>query len=685
MYKLREKRLREFYTTGEVLKDVQSADPHSAIREETPKRGGTTYRELVVGELRAGDHFDIREKTAEQTTELIQTSDGSPQEIHTSLTESVTVILGSRTVVSESSTTFVDSQTTLVESHSESTGQESDILETVMLDSRTSPERILRESPSPSRSSSRRSSKSSPTREASSRKSSVSSEIKLATSPTREVPSRKSSATKMSSPTREVSSRKSSTTETHITTSSQREVSSRRSSETKLASPSREVSSRLSNCSDSRKSVSPAREVSSRKSSVSENRVSPIRDTASVRKSSTSSSETKMVVSPTKDSADELQYSTFTSVTLVKQHDGGRVTSPNRRKLSSAGSKARRAGTPSASPPRSPTHEKEQHEESSDEEISTVKDIKSKFEDTSKPKSILRTPDRKKSAVEAVEAIQKVSEITMQVVQEPVEDITKEVKKQEIKVEPQAAREVKRSFAEVKLESSREVKKSELTKKVETKQEQEKKSNVQTKIAVKDFQKEARASSIRRRSREQVEDSSERDSSCSPVRSRTHSKSKVTPNKAEVTATTTTTVTTTATLKRPTKLPMLNNKKTDERTCCGRRHGATSPDKPWRQSPMQSPKKTSPTTKAPQKAANRSPSSSPERPTPVESRTARRPVAQKSPVVTSPTKRAVESPVKKPVTDRAATTSCLKSPEVRYKFLIINLIKFFYFYTHAEI
>jgi hypothetical protein len=453
------------------------------------------------------------------------------------------------------------------------------------------------------------------------------------------------------SPTKEVFGRKSSTTE----------ASSRRSS---ISESAQEVTDRLykapSPTREWESSTSPTRDASSRKSSVGS---SPSRDADSAaRKSSTSSCEIR-VGSPIKDASDgEVQYSSFTSVTLVKQQDGSRVTSPSRRKLSSASSKARRAGTPSASPPRSPNQQQKEvvQEDSSEVEQNTIKDIRSRFEEaSSKPKSILRTPDRKKSAIETIEAQQtkqQVAEITLQLTPEPV---------QEIKVESQ----IKRAVAEVTLEST---KKTEVTKSVETKQPTLEKKSSATKMDAKEFQKEARASSIRRRSREQVEDSSDRDSSCSPVRSRTHSKSKVVQPKETTTTTssaTTTTVTSTATLKRPTKLPMLNNKKAEDR-CCNRKHGASSPEKPWRQSPMQSPKKaTAPSSvgKTPQKAsANRSPSSSPERAAPVvESRIARRTVVQKSPAVTSPTKRTpAESPLRRPITDRAATTHCTKPQEV---------------------
>lgn len=771
MYKLRERRLRDFYTTGEVLKDVQSADPHATIREETPKRGGTTYRQLVVGELRAGDQqlFEMRDKqtpAALHTTELIQTtcteSDGTA------------VFLDSRTTVYE--------QTTIVQSHSAF-----DMLDAARPNSRqkASPAREVsgRKSASPAKEvSSRRSSTTDAPKDVSSRRSSTTEVVKDASSrrsSTSEVPkevssrrsstsSRRSSLTK--SPTRDTSSRMSSSSETRESVSPARKSSvsdttkevssSRRSSAT--AESTKEVSSRImtvsssptsdvsirisssssrgsvspakdvsihsaestkqvssrfnsvtvtSSSSEIRESVSPAKEVSGRKSSITESSsrrssisesakevtsrlyktpsptrdwessTSPVRDVSSrkssvgsspsrdadsaARKSSTSSCEIR-VGSPTKDASDsEVQYSSFTSVTLVKQQDGSRTTSPSRRKLSSATSKARRAGTPSASPPRSPNHEKGVTEETSELEQTTVKDIKSRFEEASSmPKSILRTPDRKKSAIETIEpqqTHQQVAEITLQVTPEPV---------QEIKVESQ----IKRAVAEVKLEST---KKTELTKSVENKQTTLEKKSSTSKIDAKEFQKEARASSIRRRSREQVEDSSDRDSSCSPVRSRTHSKSKVVQPKetTHTTTTTSTTVTSTATLKRPTKLPMLNNKKVEADRCCNRKHGATSPEKPWRQSPMQSPKKATPPSsvgKTPSKApAIRSPSSSPERAAPVvESRIARRPVVQKSPAVTSPTKKTpAESPLRRPITDRAATTNCTKAQEVRTQHL----------------
>jgi hypothetical protein len=753
MYKLRERRLRDFYTTGEVLKDVQSADPHATtIREETPKRGGTTYRQLVVGELRAGDQqlFEMRDKqtpAALHTTELIQTT----------CTESDDFL--------DSRTTTVYEQTTIVQqSHSAF-----EMLDAARPCSRqkASPTREVsgRKSASPAKEvSSRRSSTTDSPKEVSSRRSSTTEVPKEASSRRSSTSSRRSSLTK--SPTRDASSRMSSSSETRESVSPARkssvsettkEVSSSRRSSTNAesakevssrvmtvsSSPSSEVSIRISSSSsrdsvspakdvsirsagttkqvsssfnssmtvtssssETRESVSPTKEVfgrkssttetSSRRSSISESAqevtdrlykapsptkdwessTSPTRDASSrkssvgsspsrdadsaARKSSTSSCEIR-VESPIKDASDgEVQYSSFSSVTLVKQQDGSRVTSPSRRKLSSASSKARRAGTPSASPPRTPNQEKEVVQEmSSQVEQTNVKDMKSRFEEaSSKPKSILRTPDRKKSAIETIEAQQtkqQVAEITLQVTPEPV---------QEIKVESQ----IKRAVAEVTLEST---KRTEVTKSVETKQPTLEKKSSATKMDAKEFQKEARASSIRRRSREQVEDSSDRDSSCSPVRSRTHSKSKVVQPKETTikTSSTTTTVTSTATLKRPTKLPMLNNKKADDR-CCNRQHGATSPEKPWRQSPMQSPKKATPPSsigKTPQKApANRSPSSSPERAAPVvESRIARRTVVQKSPAVTSPTKRTPnESPLRRPITDRAATTHCTKPHEV---------------------
>ncbi|XP_059483220.1 titin-like isoform X2 [Neocloeon triangulifer] len=597
MYKLREKRLREFYTTGEVLKDVQSADPHAAdaaiaIREETPKRGGTTYRELVVGELRAGDLFDVR--CEKQPAELIQSADGAH--------ETAMLVFDSRTVVCESGAVETTRTTTV-------TVQQS--VQETMLDRKKSP-------PS-SQTSSRRSSKSSPTREPSSRKN---SEAKITTaeiicrssSESKETSSsRRSSETKSPSPLKEIiSSRRSSDAKSPSPT---KENSSRRSSVTKSPSPIKEtVLSRRSS-----ETKSPIRDSpSSRKSSISERKsVSPEKEISVSRKSSVSNVEQKQ--------EEDVQFSTFTSVTLVRQQEqGSRVTSPNRRKLSSAGSKARRAGTPSASPPPC-----ENEDDSSDDEVTK----RSKSEEVAKPKSILRTPEQRKKSV------------------------TDEVKPAAVS-KPTEVKEVKRAVAEVKLESSR---KTEVTTKVENKQ------RFASKEAKEETKKETRT--IRRRSREQVEqDSSERDSSCSPVRTRTQSKSKVSP-RTEVISTTVTTTSTTSTLKRPTKLPMLNNKSkqvVEEKTikqedrCCGRRHGASSPDKPWRQSALQSPKKVSPTTKTPQKA-HRSPSTSPERPAQNE-KPARRPLAQKT--LNSPTKsRTVESTIKRNIVDRAATTTCVKTPE----------------------
>ncbi|KAF4520120.1 hypothetical protein B566_EDAN010276, partial [Ephemera danica] len=93
MYKLREQRLREFYTTGEVLKDVQSVDPASttvsstttatsstSIREETPKRCGTHYRQLVVGELRGG----VENTTYETAASTTSSSSSSTMQVHRS-------------------------------------------------------------------------------------------------------------------------------------------------------------------------------------------------------------------------------------------------------------------------------------------------------------------------------------------------------------------------------------------------------------------------------------------------------------------------------------------------------------------------------------------------------------------------------------------------------------------------
>ncbi|XP_065334752.1 uncharacterized protein LOC135936010 isoform X3 [Cloeon dipterum] len=661
MYKLREKRLRDFYTTGEVLKDVQSADPHAAIREETPKRGGTTYRELVVGELRAGDHFDIREKPAEQTkpAELIESSDGS----HQLQQQAVTVIF-------ESTTTTTTTSGSLQE----------------MLDSRSEAE-----SPPASRTSSRRSSKSSPSRGSDSRRSST-SEGKMISSPTREVKVTTSSyVCSSSSPSREVEiistessgsrrtsdARVSSTPPREVIRSPSRESGSRCSSaaEVKLASistsevklitssfestasrvsssPSREVlSSSYRRNSDARASEAIRSPAGSRRSSTTESRMTsdevksrstPQREIFEVKMSSNESqelksslrrsSETRKSSSPTREMSkspvrsdagsptrqvssrkssvsenkEDAQFSTFTSVTLVRQQEGGsRVTSPNRRKLSSA-SKARRAGTPSASPPCSPSHEEERHDESSDEEVATVR---SKVEDAAKPKSILRTPEQRKKS------------------------ITDEAKKPEPKkAEPQ---QVKRAVAEVKLTRKAAPEKKPVTDAKKT---------------------------LRRRSREQVEDSSERDSSCSPVRTRTLSKSKVSPKQETAPATSTTT----STLKRPTKLPILNNaaaKKQPEPAagkhedrCCNRKHGSASPDKPWRQSPVQSPKKTSPTGKK----AHRSPSSSPERAAPIETK----PTKKIMQTITSPTTRkTVESTIKKTIIDRSSTATCVKTPE----------------------
>ncbi|CAB3359457.1 Hypothetical predicted protein [Cloeon dipterum] len=661
MYKLREKRLRDFYSTDEVLKDLQSADPHAAIREETPKRGGTTYRELVVGELRAGDHFDIREKPAEQTkpAELIESSDGS----HQLQQQAVTVIF-------ESTTTTTTTSGSLQE----------------MLDSRSEAE-----SPPASRTSSRRSSKSSPSRGSDSRRSST-SEGKVISSPTREVKvttssyvcsssspsrevevistesssSRRTSDARVSStpprefirsPSRESGSRCSSaaevkrasisTSEVKVITSSFESTASRVSS-----SPSREVlSSSYRRNSDARASEAIRSPAGSRRSSTTESRMTsdevksrstPQCEIVEVKTSSNESpelksslrrsSETTKSSSPTREMSkspvrsdagsptrqvssrkssvsekkEDAQFATFTSVTLVRQQEGGsRVTSPNRRKLSSA-SKARRAGTPSASPPCSPSHEQEQHDESSDEEVATVR---SKMEDAAKPKSILRTPEQRKKS------------------------ITDEAKKPEPKkAEPQ---QVKRAVAEVKLTRKAAPEKKPVTDAKKT---------------------------LRRRSREQVEDSSERDSSCSPVRTRTLSKSKVSPKQEAAPAT----LTTTSTLKRPTKLPILNNaaaKKQPEPAagkhedrCCNRKHGSASPDKPWRQSPVQSPKKTSPTGKK----AHRSPSSSPERAAPIEAKPTKKIVQ----TITSPTtKKTVESPIKRTIIDRSSTATCVKTPE----------------------
>jgi hypothetical protein len=97
MYKLREQRLREFYTTGEVLKDVQSVDPaavtmsttttsssSTSIREETPKRCGTHYRQLVVGELRGNGGDNLSYEETSSSTNNSSSSGSSSMQVHRS-------------------------------------------------------------------------------------------------------------------------------------------------------------------------------------------------------------------------------------------------------------------------------------------------------------------------------------------------------------------------------------------------------------------------------------------------------------------------------------------------------------------------------------------------------------------------------------------------------------------------